>query len=492
MSGFPVLSAIMLSSFLGVVGIMLLPPDKKTAIKTVALISTGISFLLSIYVFFHYDTAKGGIQFLESIPWLPEWGITYKLGVDGLSVPMILLNATVIFCGVMVSWHFEKKVKEFFATLIFLATGVFGVFMTQDLFFFALFYEIAVLPMYLLIGIWGSGEKKEYAAYKLTLMLFFGSAFMMTGILLTYKVAGLNTFDLMKIKEMARFSPKAQKAIFFLYMLGFGTIIPMWPFHTWSPEGHAAAPTSASMLHAGVLMKLGGFGLLRIAIPLCPVGLKAFAPYIIILAMFNIVYGAVTGVAQKDLKFLIGFSSVSHMGMVLFGIATLTLIGMTGAAFEMFAHGFMTALFFASVELFYKKTHNRMVDELGGIGNVMPKAAFFFGVAGLACVGLPGFVNFVSEFMVFFGGFKSHLVLSLIALTSIAVTSFFVVRALQRTHFGNLNPKWSGLKDATVLECTPLIILSIMLVVFGFFPGVVVKMFHLETASIISKLGLGV
>lgn len=486
---FPILSFILIIPTVTVLLILFCKPEQKTAIRVISLLGTGITLLLAITLFLKYDRTQYGIQFLEYIPWVPKWGINYILGVDGLSVPLVLLNAIAIFTGVMVSWHVEERVKEFYGFLIFLATGVFGVFMTQDLFFFALFYEVAVLPMYLLIAIWGSGKNREYAAFKLTLVLFFGSAFVMGGILYLYKAAGLNTFNLMELKKLAQYPHGVQSILFLLFFIGFGSIVPSFPLHTWSPEGHACAPSAVSMLHAGVLMKLGGYGLLRIAIPLLPEGLRDWALVMMALSMCNIVYGAFTAIAQDDMKFMVGFSSVSHMGMVLFGISTMTLTGLNGAAFQMFAHGLVTALYFSSIGGMYNKTHTRMISELGGIANIMPRAAFFFAIAGMAGLGLPGFAPFVAELLVFIAGVKKYTIFGIIAVISVVVTAFYIIRCIQRTYFGRTNPKWEGLADITNFDVIPLVILVVALFIFGMFPSLILDLLQSETKNLALKLG---
>lgn len=487
---FPILSTILIVPTLTVLLILFTKPEQKNTIRVISLIGTGITFLLSILLMFKYDKNVGGIQFMESVTWIPQYGINYLMGVDGLSVPLVFLNALAIFTGVMVSWHIEERVKEYYALLIFLATGVFGVFMTQDLFFFAIFYEVAVLPMYLLIAIWGSGKNREYAAFKLTLVLFFGSAFVMGGILYVYKAAGLNTFSILELKKSAQFPTHIQSILFLLFFIGFGSIVPSFPMHTWSPEGHACAPSAVSMLHAGVLMKLGGYGLLRIAIPLLPEGLRDWATLMMILSMCNIVYGAFTAIAQDDMKFMVGFSSVSHMGMVLFGISTMTLTGLNGAAFQMFAHGIVTALYFSSIGAMYNKTHSRMISDLGGIANIMPRATFFFAVAGMAGLGLPGFAPFVAELMVFIAGVKKYPIFGIIAVISVVVTAFYIIRCIQRVYFGKTNPKWEGLTDATYFDTVPLVILVCALLLFGMYPSLVLDLMQLETKNIVAKLGL--
>jgi NADH-quinone oxidoreductase subunit M len=487
---FPILSSILIIPTIAVLLILFCKPEQKTAIRVISLIATGITLALALVLCFAYDKNQSGVQFYEFIPWVPQWGINYIMGVDGLSVPLVLLNAIAIFTGVMVSWSIQDRVKEYYALLIFLATGVFGVFMTQDLFFFAIFYEVAVLPMYLLIAIWGSGANKEYAAFKLTLVLFFGSAFVMAGILFLYKMAGINSFNIMELKKVAQFSTGTQSILFLLFFIGFGSIVPSFPLHTWSPEGHACAPSAVSMLHAGVLMKLGGYGLLRIAIPLLPEGLRDWALVMMVLSMCNIIYGAFTAIAQDDMKFMVGFSSVSHMGMVLFGISTMTLTGLNGAAFQMFAHGLVTALYFSSIGTMYNKTHTRSISDLGGIANVMPRSAFFFAIAALAGLGLPGFAPFVAELLVFIAGVKTYPLFGTIAVISVVVTAFYLIRCIKRVYFGKTNPKWEKLTDATNFEVVPLVILVIALFVVGMYPRLILDFMQLETRNIVAKFGM--
>lgn len=332
---FPVLSAIVLAPVIGVLAILLIPEKEELLIKITAAVATFISLALSIFIFLTYDRSVGGVQFVESIPWVDRFGINYTLGVDGMSLPLVLLTSIVIFTGVFASWDMHTRIKEFFIFLLALVAGVFGVFVTRDMFFFYLFFEVAVIPMYILIGVWGS-TRKEYAAMKLTLYLLVGSAFALIGIIATFLYAGAPqhlgylTFDIEKLATV-HYDIAFQKFAFFLMLIGFGFLVPMWPLHTWSPDGHVAAPTAVSMLHAGVLMKLGGYGIIRLGIFFFPEGAKYWAPLIAVLCIVNVVYGAMVAMVQKDLKFVIGYSSVSHMGYVLLGIASLNSMGIDGA-----------------------------------------------------------------------------------------------------------------------------------------------------------------
>src|SRR5215216_76843 len=377
--GVPWLSLIWLSMLVPALIMMFLKPEQKQAIRTVGTGFALISLVLSLLVFFAYDyTSPVKLQFVEQINWLPQFGINYLLGVDGISLPMLLLNGIVIFTGALMSWNIENRTREYWILLLLLAGGVYGVFVSLDLFLFFVFYELAVLPMYLLIGIWGS-TRKEYGAMKLTLYLMAGSAFIILGMVAVYFGSGLQTFDMRQLSQVALFSPAFQRVFFPPMFLGFAVLAGMFPFHTWSPTGHVAAPTAVSMLHAGVLMKLGAYGCLRAAMWLMPQGANAWLLPIAIATLVNAVYGATIAMTQRDFKFMIGYSSVSHMGLVVMGLAAGNEIGLIGAVLQMFAHGVMTALFFAVVgRMVYDRTHTRQFPELGGLARVMPFAAFVF------------------------------------------------------------------------------------------------------------------
>src|SRR4030043_166099 len=346
-ASFPVLSCMLMAPFTGLLILLCLKEEQKFLIRAVSLVAAGVTLGLAIFTFVTYDKALGGLQFVEKYEWVKPCGLTYFVGVEGLNAPLLLLTGIVIFTGVLTMWELQERVKEYFIWMLALVTGVFGVFMSYDMFFFFLFYEIAVVPMYILILVWGS-TRKEYAAMKLTLYLMAGSGLIIPGILLLYSTSGLYTFNMLQL-HAAHFSPWIQKVAFIMLFFGFGVLAAVWPFHTWSPVGHVAAPTAVSMLHAGVLMKLGSFAILRVAMYLCPQGFQYWAQFMGLLAAVGIVYGVFVGLAQTDLKYVIGYSSVSHMGIVCLGLATGTVDGLNGSLFQMFAHGIMTALFFSSV-----------------------------------------------------------------------------------------------------------------------------------------------
>ena len=482
------LTIILLTPFTAAVVIMLVPRTNLLAVRMLSAIAASVTLVLSSWLCWLYlTTGMHGLQFADRLSWVAGAGISYFVAADGVSLSLVLLTALVILCGVFASWTVTNRPKEFYCLLLLLVTGVFGVFVSQDLFFFFLFYEIAVLPMYLLIGIWGTG-RKEYSAMKLTLYLLLGSAFMLVGILGMYFSAerpggGPPTFDLTVLSQ-ARYSQSFQVWAFFLLYIGFGILAGIWPLHTWSPDGHASAPTAVSMLHAGVLMKLGAYGVLRVGFGCLPDGAQAWVWLIGCIAVINIVYGAYVAMGQWDLKYVIAYSSVSHMGVVMLGLAAFNEVAMNGAVLQMFSHGIMTGLFFALVGLVYEKTHTRDINAMGGLARRMPGIALAFTIGGLASFGLPGTSGFVAELLVFLGTFRAHmhsytlggvplfLILALIATIGIVITATYVLRLLQRIFHGPLDEaKYGDIADAHTTEWVALIVLGLMLILIGVYPS---------------------
>ncbi|MDT8718636.1 NADH-quinone oxidoreductase subunit M [Clostridium sp. 19966] len=495
---FPILTSILVAPIVGIIIILFLNDTKHNKIKVTASVTTFISLLLSIIAFITYDKSIGGLQFKETYSWIPALGINYSVGVDGLSLPMILLTSIVIFAGVFASWKMEHRIKEFFIFLLLLVIGVFGVFISRDLFFFFLFFEIAVIPMYILIGVWGS-TRKDYAAMKLTLYLLIGSSIVLIGIISTFIYAnklGVRTFDIQLLSEI-KYSYDFQRFAFFLMLIGFGVLVPMWPFHTWSPDGHVAAPTAVSMLHAGVLMKLGGYGIIRVGVFLFPEGAKYWIPLMAILSVANVIYGAMVAMVQKDLKFVIGYSSVSHMGYVLLGIATLNSQGIDGAVAQMFAHGIMTALFFTLIGNIYHKAHTREISRFGGLIYQMPRVAIGFIIASFASLGLPGLSNFVAEFLIFLGSFSKSTklfsiipfkMISILAILGIVITAIYILKVIQDTFFGPRKKEWDYLEDAKGIEMIPIVMLSSVLIFFGIFPAPLIDIVQIGVIPLINRL----
>jgi NADH-quinone oxidoreductase subunit M len=466
---FPFLSCILLSCVAGLLVILFIPPERKEMIRWVSAIFSGIAFLLSIYVFFAYDKSQGGLQFVEKFRGVPYLGIHYFNGADGFNLPLILLTGIVHFTGVLTMWELEERVKEFFALYFVLVTGVFGFFMSMDLFFIFVWYDVSLLPMYPLIAIWGT-TRKEYGAMKLFLYLLAGSALILPAIIYLFVKSGSNSFDLLSLMQPGAFTPFQQKFAFLFLYLGFGILAGVWPFHTWSPTGHVAAPTSVSMVHAGVLMKLGAFGVLRIAISLCPEGWQYWSQVMAVLATAGIIYGVFVGLTQTDLKFVIAYSSVSHMGIVGLGLSTVTLAGLNGAIFQMFAHGVMTALLFSTAGYLHDKTGTRLMPELGGLSKIMPVASGYFIVGALAGMGVPGMANFWAELMVFISALGIYPVRGALAIAALVVSALFMLRVVQKTFYGQKNERFANLSDLSFGLGLPRMILIAVLILFGFFP----------------------
>lgn len=477
---FPILSSILLCPLAGLIIVLLIPRSQVMLVRLVSLIASSGTLILSLMMISAFDPRNADYQFVESIPWIPRYGIDYALGVDGLSITMVLLTSIVIFCGVICSWVVTYRVKDFYANMLFLVTGVFGVFMTTNLFFFFLFYEVAVLPMYLLIVIWGS-TNKEYAAMKLTLYLLLGSALIIAVFLALYALPGAGTFNLLTLRDSMQFSREFQLVMYPILFFGFGVLAGCFPFHVWSPDGHVAAPTAASMLHAGVLMKLGAYGILRIAVDLFPEGARAWALATACLALCNIVYGAMVATRQRDLKYIIGYSSVSHMGIVLLGISTLSELGVNGAVYQMFSHGIMTALFFACVGYIYDNTHTRMLDELGGLSRQMPVASALFITAGLVGLGLPGFSGFVAELLVTIAAINVYPVIGFVSISALLITAYYVLTAVQKAFYGPPNPKMHRLPDLGWWQLFPRAVLVGVLLYFGICPNIFLNWIQTST-----------
>jgi NADH-quinone oxidoreductase subunit M len=509
-TGFPILSVITWAPFVSALVIMFAARHRPQLVRWAAVAGTGVSLVLSLWLYWAYDRAAAGFQFGETIPLVPSLGISYELAVDGMSLLMVLLTAIIIFAGAFASWTVKTREQEFYALLLILVTGVFGVFVSLDLFVFFLFYEIAVLPMYLLIGIWGStGEvrpqgifgwafgrtgvgTKEYAAMKLTLYLLFGSAFILVGVLALYVANGSTSFSFLVLRQI-EFDPTLQSWVFLAFYIGFGILAGIWPLHTWSPDGHASAPTAVSMLHAGVLMKLGAYGLVRLGMGLLPAGTIEWAWLVGAIACINIAYGALSAMAQTDMKYVIAYSSVSHMGVVMLGAATLTVAGLNGSVFQMFAHGVMTALFFALVGLVYEKAHSRDIPKMGGFGTMMPGIATAFTIAGLSSLGLPATAGFVAEFLTFLGAWTSaHPWWLFPGVAGAFFTSIYVLRVSKMVFWGpkSQDPHFQHLPDAEGTEWVAIVILVFVIVLFGVAPGIALGPVDTATVPLLHRLGV--
>ncbi len=456
-----ILSLFVLIPVLTIIGIIL--SRSHNMVRWVALAGMFAQLVTAVVLLFAYFAVRNAgntdaMVFYQDVEWFKTLNIHYCIGVDGISVAMIMLTGIVVITGILASWEVTYLQKEFFISLILLATGVFGFFISIDLFTMFLFYEVAVIPMYLLIGIWGTGPK-EYSAMKLTLMLMGGSALLMVGLLGLYFNSSLDghyTFNLLEIAKVH--IPTNLQMFFFPFLfLGFGVLGALFPFHTWSPDGHASAPTAVSMLHAGVLMKLGGYGCFRVAMYLLPEAAHELGWIFIILTTISVVYGAFGAIWQKDLKYINAYSSVSHCGLVIWGLLMMNKTAMDGAILQMISHGLMTALFFALIGMIYGRTHTRMVDKMGGLMKVIPFLSVVYVIAGLASLGLPGLSGFVAEMTVFVGAFQNpdlfHRVATIIVVSSIVVTAVYILRVVGMLLFGPIkNDEYLSLKDAKWFE----------------------------------------
>ena len=451
-------------------------------IRAVAVVGSVALMALSTYVLLQYlDMRAAGdnapMLFVDSWQWFTPLNIHLAVGVDGISIAMLILSSVIIFAGSFASWQIPQP-KAFFLWLILLSTGVFGFFISIDLFTMFMFYEVALIPMYLLIGVWGSGNK-NYSAMKLTLMLMGGSAFLMLGLIGIYyhsSADGHLTWNILEIARNNSISTGWQHFLFPMTFVGFGVLGAMFPFHTWSPDGHASAPTAVSMLHAGVLMKLGGYGCFRVAIYLMPQAANDLAWIFLVLTGISVVYGAFSACVQTDLKYINAYSSVSHCGLVLFAILMLNTTALTGAIMQMLSHGLMTALFFALIGMIYGRTHTRDIRQMGGLMKIMPYLAVCYVIAGMASLGLPGLSGFVAEMTIFVGSFQNsdmfHRVFTIVACCSIVITAVYILRVVGKLLFGPVQDKHhEELTDATWWERLSTVTLIVSVAAIGCFPN---------------------
>jgi NADH-quinone oxidoreductase subunit M len=464
------------------------------AVRAVAALVAFADLALAAMVFIRYDHADGGLQLADRYAdWIPLLNIQYHVAVDGLSAPLVLLTGLLGLAAVYSSWSIAERHKEYFAWLLVLQAAVMGVFAAQDFVLFFIFWELELIPMYFLISVWGSG-RREYSAMKFIIFTFTGSAFMLVGILSLYFATG--TFHM---ADLTTVDPKALalpvQLVFSFFFVAFAVKLPVWPLHTWLPDAHTDAPTAVSVMLAGVLLKMGGYGLIRINVGMFPDVAKSAALAIAVLAVISIIYGAMVTFRQTDLKRLIANSSVSHMGFVLLGVSSigaatgsLSPVGLTGAAMQMFTHGTITGLLFVAVGLVYDRAHTRHIPDLGGLASRMPFIAVAFLLAGLGSLGLPATSGFVAELMVFLGTFPVWGVLTAVGLLGVLLTAGYILWALQRTLFGPALPRWESLKDATLPEAVAPVVLGVAILVVGIYPAVVSDVFGAGIAEILPRL----
>ena len=486
---FPILSALIFTPLVAGLVLLLVPSERRGWIHGISLAAGILTLLLALGLYASYDLARGGYQFIEKLDWLPALGISYHVGVDGMSLPLVLLAGLVIISGVLVSWKVEDRLGEFYSFLMFLGTSVMGVFCALDLFMLFFFFELAVFPKYLMIVVWGSPQTREYGGMKLTLYLFIGSVFALLGALAIYFGSGQGTFNMLAL-EQAGFSIEFQRLWFPFVFFGFAILGGIFPFHSWAPDGHVAAPTAISMLLAGVEMKVGAFAALRVGIMLLPDGAQFWAPLILVLGTINVVYGALIALIQTDFKYVIGFSSVSHMGLVLIGFAALNREGLIGAGMQMFSHGVMTALFFSVVGMVYDRTHTRDISSLGGLFYKMPWAAVGFIVGGLVSMGMPGFSGFVAEFPIFMGVWRVAPLVAVIAFLGILITTGYILLVVRRVFFGEIPIALAkSVGDVSIKDKIVIGVLSAIMIALGWFPSLMVPMIETGVNPILALLG---
>jgi len=491
---FNYLSTIIFLPALGAVIIAFIPGLSDRLIKWLSAVLTFIPLALSVYLFAIFDRSSGAIQFEEKLSWIPAINAHYHLGVDGISLPLVILMALLGFLVVLISWKIDLRPKEYFAWLLLLETSILGVFCSLDLLLFFLFWEIEVIPMYFLISIWGTG-RREYSAVKYVIYTLFGSAFMLAGILSLYFATGsLSMVDIAQGGMAMVQSVIPVAGIFWLLLIGFAVKLPVFPLHTWLPDAHTDAPTAVSVVLAGALLKMGGYGMIRVCVSIFPQVAREFALILIILAVVNVLYGAAITLRQTDLKRMIAYSSVSHMGYVLLGIFALSQVSLVGATMQMFSHGIITGLLFAMAGLVMHNSKERDLRKLGGLARQMPVIAVVFSVAGVASLGLPTTSGFAAEFLVFVGSFTSAAVVgiklwTILGVLGIVITAGYILWMLQRVFYGPPLDKFNKVKDADILERVYMFVFVVVIMGVGIYPAVLTDVIKAGVMPVVGLLG---
>ncbi|GAB4011058.1 MAG: NADH-quinone oxidoreductase subunit M [Bdellovibrio sp.] len=491
---------------IGALGVLIIPSAKKDWIRFWSLINTAITLILSVVLYTKFDSSIAGMQpmFNVVVPWIKNFHINYSLAVDGISLPMIFLTALLCLLCILSSWTIEKSVKAYFALFLFLQTTVFGVFMSMDFFLFYVFWEVMLIPMFFLIGIWG-GENREYAAVKFFLYTFFGSILMLVGMVALYYASGkgVDSFNILALSG-GKFSDLTinlfgstfsfSKLFFVFLFIGFAIKVPVFPFHTWLPHAHVQAPTAISVILAGVLLKMGTYGFLRIAYPIFPEASVHFSDYIAWLGLINVIYGALCAMAQTDVKKLIAYSSVSHMGFVMLGLAAMTVQGMNGAVLQMFNHGTSTAMMFLLVGVLYERSHHRWIVRpdgskgFGGLYTQLPRFSIVFIIAMFASMGLPGLSGFISEALIFLGIYQKYTTITVLALFGLLIGAAYLLWMFKRMFFGEVIDECKEYTDMNAREIFYMIPLCVAVVVFGIYPAPVLDVMRESVGQLVTLL----
>ena len=482
--GLPLLAAVVLA---------FVPRNFAVIMRFVAIATTLVSAVLAIIMFARFQPGAAGYQFAQQVDWVQSLGISYHVGVDGINVGLVLMGAIVAFAAACCSWEIKTREKEFYILLLVMTGGILGAFASLDLFFFYFFHEFALVPTFIMIGLWGRGERKNEATFQITLYLSIGALIALIGLIALYTQSGANTFDIPVMAAYVHDHPlsgSAQHFIFPLLLFGFGILVSLWPFHTWAPMGYGSAPAPTAMLHAGVLKKFGLYGLIRVAIPLMPEASRNWVQVIAWLALGNLILGGWVAMRQKNFNWLIGYSSVAHMGFVFLGIATLSLVGVTGAVLVMVAHGFLAALTFALSGYLYQQTGTLEIKELGGLLRKLPFIGTALIIAAFAGCGLPGFANFVGEVTVLFGGWSVpslRLITVLAAWGALIIGAIYMLRAVRNILHADLSPRWANVVDAHLWRKLPFALLIVSLLVFGCFPRLLTDKLHDPVQAIVDR-----
>ena len=466
---------------IGAIVVLCLPRNAANLIRGTATFFTIPPLAMAVWLFQNFDRTTNEMQFVTKIPWIPSFNIQYFIGVDGISITMVLLTALLSFICIIASFGIEKAMKAYFALFLVLDAAMMGVFCALDFFLFFVFWEVMLLPMYFLIGIWG-GPRREYAAIKFFLYTMVGSVLMLVAMLALYFYAEPHTFDLLELaSRSSSYSTGFQRLAWIALFIGFAIKIPAFPFHTWLPDAHVEAPTAISVILAGVLLKMGTYGILRINYPILPAATLEFAFWLLIaLGTWNIVYGALCAMAQTDFKKLIAYSSISHMGYVMFGMATMTSEGINGAVLQMFNHGTVTAMLFLLVGVIYDRAHHREINGFGGLAGIMPFYTGWTALAFFAAMGLPGLSAFISEVLVLLGGWRNYPALTIVSASAVVLTAGYMLWTLQRIYLGKANEKYVDLPDINGREIFTLVPLGIIVIVLGVYPRPVLDLINVS------------